>query len=121
MSIPYNLGIEKIKKDLNARGKQLSINDIDSCLAVSCFLHDLSYDFSTVIEDNDKADPFAEPTEQQFTELHRLFRSELRKKPYNYREKDFQQLYRQTIALSATLLRSCIVRAYNNGSIPGKK
>ena len=71
--------------------------------------------------ENDKADPFAEPTEQQFTELHRLFRSELRKKPYNYREKDFQQLYRQTIALSATLLRSCIVRAYNNGSIPGKK
>lgn len=114
MAIPFSLGIEKIKKDLSTKGKLLSLDDIESCLAVSCFLYDLMIDFSTVIETEDNSDPFAEPREEQYTRLHRLFRSEL-KKEYRYTEKDYQQLYRQTAALSCMLLKSCIVRAYNNG------
>jgi len=112
MSVPTQLGIEKIKKDLKAKGKLLSINDIDSCLSVSCFLHDMIYNFSMIIEEDEQADFTAPPTEQQLTPLHRLFRSELRKKPYCYNEKDFKQLYRQTVALSAMLLKVCIVKGY---------
>lgn len=109
MSIPINLSFEKIKKDLKARGLLLCLDDIESCLAVSCFLHDLYYDFSIVIEEDDNTDPFAMPREEQLTELHRFFRAELKKQGYT--EKDFVQLYKQTNALSAVLLKACIVRA----------
>lgn len=116
MPLPKNINMERIRQDLKERGKLLALDDTDSCLAVSCLLHDLCYDFSVVIEDNDKADPFADPKEEQFTELHRLFRTELKKKPYCYTEKDFKQLYKQTMALSAMFLKACIVRAYNGRS-----
>lgn len=94
-----------IKKDLNRKGKLLSITDKESCLAVSCFLRDLFYNFTTIIELEENTDPFAIPSEEQLTMIHRLFRAELRKKPYNFKEADFKQLYRQTMALSDTLYK----------------
>ena len=87
MPKPVDLNMERIKQDLKARGLLLHLDDIDSCLAVSCFLQDLCYDFSIVIEDNDNSDPFAKPKEEQLTELHRIFRTELKKQ--GYKEQDF--------------------------------
>lgn len=112
MSIPQNINMERIKQDLKNRGKLLSINDNDSCLAVACFLHELIYNFSIVIEDEDNTDPFEAPREEQYTKLHRLFRSEMKKRPFCFSNAEIKMFYRHIMALSGILLKVCIARAY---------
>lgn len=113
MSIPQNINMERIKQDLRNKGKLLSIDDNDSCLAVSCFLHDLIYNFSIVIEeDENDTDPFENPREEQLTKLHRLFRSEMKKRPFCFSNAETKMFYRHIMALSGILLKVCIARAY---------
>ena len=110
--LPRNLNMERIKEDLRKKGKLLSIDDNDSCLAVSCFLRDLIYNFSMVIEEENNSDPFADPREEQLTDLHKLFRQELRKSPFRYTDYEMKYVYRHIMALSGFLLKVCIARAY---------